>query len=430
MIRRVFARPLLKVFLHFVAACTVLLVILTAASHAAHAQVDTSTAKPRAFLDCPACDDAYMRQGLTFVELVRDPRLADVHVIVATSALAMGAELVLIETIDRRRVRRDTSTFTLPPTATEVERRAAVLRGIRFALVPGLLRSSLLQQFELVARDSSSAAPRPSSQPDRWRRWVMRVGVSGDSQRDDNYGQTGIEGSLGAVRVTDAAKVNISYEQSSRTSRFRLSDSSTLRVTQRDQRFAALWVRSLGRHAGVGGQVRVESSVFQNVKARANTRLALEANLFPYEEATRRQALLRYGIGYDALRYRDTTIYGLLRETRPQQTVILRLDTRESWGGAWLKGTWQQYLHDGSKRRTVIDFNIDWRVVTGVNFYIGGSYGLLNDQIALVGANLTDQERLLRIRELRSGASSYTAIGLSFTFGSRFNDVVNLRFPN
>jgi hypothetical protein len=189
-------------------------------------------------------------------------------------------------------------------------------------------------------------------------------------------------------------------------------------------------VFSLGRHAGVGAQWNVESSVFQNVRSRAQYRLAIEGNLFPYADATRRQALLRYTIGYDALRYRDPTIYGRLQETRPQQAILLRVDTRESWGGAWLRAVWQQYLHDSSKRRTTLDFNIDWRIVTGVNVYVGGSYALVNDQLAIVGTNLTDQERLLRIRELRSGASSSTTLGVSFTFGSRFNDVVNLRFPN
>jgi hypothetical protein len=399
------------------------------ASRPLHAQRD-SMSRVRLFLDCPACDDAFMRQGLRFVELVRDPRLADAHVIVATSALPLSGEQVFIEHIDRRRARRDTVIFTLPPTATEVERRDAVLRGVRLSLVPGLLQTAALQQLDLVVRDTQTNPSGAPPRPDPWHRWVFRLGLSGDTQRDDNYGQTGIEGSFAAVRVTDALKFSLSYDQNSRSSRFVLSDSSTLRVTQRDQQLHSLAVFSLGSHAGVGAQWNVESSVFQNVRSRAQYRLAVEGNWFPYADATRRQALLRYTIGYDALRYRDTTIYGRLAEARPQQAIALRVDTRESWGGAWLRAVWQQYLHDSSKRRTTLDFNIDWRIVTGVNVYLGGSYALINDQLAIVGTNLTDQERLLRIRELRSSASSSTAIGVSFTFGSRLNDVVNLRFPD
>ncbi len=416
----------MKKSLHFV----IVVLLLSLAVDPAAAQIDTTSQPQRAFLDCPACDDDFMRQGLSFVELVRDPRLADTHIIVAASELPMGGSLILIETIDRRRARHDTVSFTLPPTATEVERRDAVLRGVRFALVPSLMRSAALQRFDMVQRDVGADGPSAPPAVDRWNRWVFRVSVSGDTQRDDNYAQAGVEGAVAAVRVSDAVKFTVSYDQNARMSRFQLSDSSTLRVTQRDQRLRALGVLSLGRHAGIGAQWNVESSVFQNVRSRAQYRLAVEGNLFPYEEATRRQVLARYAVGYDALRYRDTTIFGKLRETRPQQALTVRLDTRESWGGAWLRAVWQQYLHDARKRRTTLDFNIDWRIATGVNVYFGGSHALINDQLAIVGANLTDQERLLRLRELRSGASTYTALGLSFTFGSRLNDVVNLRFPN
>jgi hypothetical protein len=53
---------------------------------------------------------------------------------------------------------------------------------------------------------------------------------------------------------------------------------------------------------------------------------------------------------------------------------------------------------------------------------------VIHDQLNLSGVNLTDEERLLRLRELASGSSFVFGFGLSYTFGSAFANAVNPRF--
>lgn len=383
----------------------------------------------RLFVECGRCDPNYMREQLRFVDLVRDPMLADVHVIVTSLGTGSGGEAYTIEAIDRRPpVRRDTITVSVRADATTVEVRDQLARGVKVAIVPFLRDGDILSRLDVTYAEPNKAnASRPTRDP--WNQWVFRISASGDVQTDENYGMVGFRSSFGSSRVTSAMKFSLTVNSDYSRSRYTLGDSSTLVSHQRAWSARSLAVWSLGPRVSAGLTASGSSSVFQNTKTLIRVLPAIEGNLLPYSEASRRQAVARYSLGMHDARYVDTTIYGRLKETRLVQELKILGDVREPWGGAWARVGWSQHLHDGSKRRFNFDFNVDWRIRSGLSYFIGGSYSFTRDQLHIAGTNLSNQDRLLRLRELQSGYSAYTAMGLSFTFGSVFNNVVNQRFP-
>jgi len=60
-----------------------------------------------------------------------------------------------------------------------------------------------------------------------------------------------------------------------------------------------------------------------------------------------------------------------------------------------------------------------------LNIY--GSFSMPRNQIGLVKTEATAEDVLLRQYELETQYSYYTSIGLSYTFGSIYNNVVNPR---
>lgn len=389
----------------------------------------TPNALIRLFVECARCDPNYMREQLQFVNLVRDPGLADVHVIVSSLETGSGGEAYTIEAIRRTGpVRRDTITLHIPVDATSIELRNMLARGVKIAVIPFLREADVLSRLDVTyAAPKDANATRGAN--DRWKQWVFRVSASGDVQADENYGTIGWRGGISSSRVTDAMKFSLTVNSDYSRSRYTLGDSSTLIRHQRAWTARSLAVWSLTSHASAGLTATASSSVFQNTKFLFRALPAIEVNLLPYSEATRRQAVVRYALGAHSARYVDSTIHGKLRETRGVQELKVLGDIREPWGGAWARVGWSQYLHDGSKRRFNFDFNIDWRIRAGLSYFVGGSYSYTRDQLHIPGVNLSDEDRLLRLRELQSGYSTYTAMGLSFTFGSVFNNVVNQRFP-
>lgn len=87
-----------------------------------------------------------------------------------------------------------------------------------------------------------------------------------------------------------------------------------------------------------------------------------------------------------------------------------------------------QYLDDLSRRRASIGGGINWRVVRGLEFNIDGHYVVVRDQLNIPRGTLDDENILIRLRQLQSGYNYFMSVGLNYTFGSIFNNVVNPRF--
>ncbi len=88
----------------------------------------------------------------------------------------------------------------------------------------------------------------------------------------------------------------------------------------------------------------------------------------------------------------------------------------------------RSYLHDASKRATEINGNLNVRLFRGFGVNTSGGYNWIHDQIYLPRQQGSTVDVLLRRRALLTGFQYYLQVGLSYTFGSIFNNVVNPRF--
>jgi hypothetical protein len=68
------------------------------------------------------------------------------------------------------------------------------------------------------------------------------------------------------------------------------------------------------------------------------------------------------------------------------------------------------------------------RLTRGLNLDVFGSYSRIHDQLNLPVGDASLDEILLRRRELATDYDYRLSIGLSYTFGSVFSNVVNPRF--
>ena len=87
-----------------------------------------------------------------------------------------------------------------------------------------------------------------------------------------------------------------------------------------------------------------------------------------------------------------------------------------------------QYLHDPQKYRIGFFGNANVRLFKGFSLDFFGNYDLIRDQLSLSKAELTDEEVLLRQRQLATSYRYFAGFGIRYSFGSIFNNVVNPRF--
>ncbi len=385
----------------------------------------------RLFLDCHTrCDREYLRTEVTLADWVTDRTVSDVHVIASGLTTGAGGREVALEFIGRAALegRVDTVTFTTRPDASDDDYRREFARVLRLGLVPYLLASGHDAGLALAseAPPPTPAGPRASSDP--WRHWVFRVSLDGEINAESQEAGYQVGGDLRASHVTDAWKIELRLGGDLDRTRFTLDDGD--RFTARRDRWNGygLAVRSLGPHWSLGATGSVRGSKPDNLDLRARVAPAVEWDLFPYAEATRRQLIVIYSLGLTRYDYVDETIYDRLQETRLDHSLQVAYESRQPWGTARASGTAATFLHDWSRNRLSVFGGLEVRLARGLAIEVDGSYSRIRDQITLRKGDASDEEVFLRLRELATDYRASLNVGLSYTFGSFFNSIVNPRF--
>jgi hypothetical protein len=269
-------------------------------------------------------------------------------------------------------------------------------------------------------------------QRDPWNFWTFRISLNGNMNGESSQEAYRISTSLSANRTTDEWKLSVSGNGSYSEQEFTFpveSGDTTITSLTRSYSANTLTVKSLGPHMSLGARTNVSTSTFGNTALSITVTPAVEFNLFPYSESTRRQLTALYAVGGRMLEYRDTTIYDQIEETRPLHSLTLGYSTRQPWGSINMSLDGSQFLHDRSKYSISVFTGLsDIRLFKGFSFNVFGNYSLVRNQIALARGALTQEEILLRQRELATDYRYFVSGGISYRFGSIFNNVVNTRF--
>jgi hypothetical protein len=103
---------------------------------------------------------------------------------------------------------------------------------------------------------------------------------------------------------------------------------------------------------------------------------------------------------------------------------------QEAWGSVNVSLSASNYFHDWSKNRVELNGFVRLRILKGLSLSLNGEVGYINNQLNLRKGNLTEAERLLRLKQQATNYSLGGSVGLTYTFGSIYNNVVNPRFGN
>lgn len=388
---------------------------------------------PRVFVDCQAggCDENFIKTELNWIIFVRDRNAAGMYVLITERTTGGGGRefALLFQGQGPLSNRVDTLVANAPQGATQDDLRRVVARTIgqgmlRFVRdLPVIGRLNITYQAPRGQVVSSTRGAR-----DRWNLWVFRLDAGGFLSGDANYKNRYIYESFRASRTTAQWKSVVSVGGNFEENEYKLTADETVTSRQKGWNADGLLVKSLGEHWSIGGQVNGFSSYYTNTDLSLRFSPSIEYDVVPYAQSTRHQVIFRYGPGIKLLKYGELTIHEKLKETRPDHRLVVATDVRRSWGNVGGAVVLNQYLHDLSKRNLDMSGNIRWRMFTGFEFGVSGGYTQIRDQLYLPKGNLTDEDILIRLRQLQTGYRYYGNFNISYTFGSVFNTVVNPRF--
>ena len=403
--------------------------------HAQDRQLDQNQAQQeglKVFVDCKDywCDLDYIRTEITYVNYVRDRKDADVHVLITTQQTGGGGIEFTLTFIGLKQFEGNENTlkYVSHQTDTEDEIRKGLVRILKIGLMEFVAHTNAIENIDVSYKMPEKEKEQPQEVKDPWNYWTFQVRISGSGNGEKSYKTNRISGSLSASRTTEEWKMRFSINNSYNESKFNYGENFSYTDVRRNYDFSSMVVKSLGNHWSFGTRGFANASTYSNIDYAIGVAPGFEYNVFPYSESTRRELTFRYAVNTNYNDYREITIFEKTKETLFNHSLEIAYNVKEPWGSISTSVDATNYLHDMNLYRLSLFNSLNIRIVKGLSINMFGFLSFLRGQISLPLREADPEEVLLRRRMLKTSYNYFFSLGLSYTFGSIYNNVVNPRY--
>lgn len=381
--------------------------------------------KVKVFLSC-RCDDDFIKQNTLVFDYVRDRTLSDIEVFVFEITNASGGRNYSFEYKGKNDFQNleNQISIDLAKNLTFAEARDQLLKTYKLGMVSFLQNTSFQDQVE-VNFGNKKVNPEELSL-DRWKNWVFEVSGSLNLENQKSIREEEYRLGMEVDRVSELWRIRSDF-QILRSINFFSGDDESYNSERQRTFFSGSIVKSLSNHFSTGVFGNYLDDTFSNYESYFNFSPALEYNFFPYSEVLTKEVTLAYKIGFNSFKYIEETIYGFMKQEIFNQSLTLNLRYREKWGSIYSYLVASQFLDEPDQNRLTLNNNINLRIIRGLSLRISGNFQLIRDQINLPKGEASIEDLLLRQRQISTNYQNRVSLGLSYTFGSIFNNVVNTR---
>lgn len=381
----------------------------------------------RIFIDCAHCDMNYIREEIPYVNYVRDVKEAQIYILETRETTGSGGRRYTYAFVGQQDFlgRNDTLIYSCRPDDSRDYQRIWRTQMLKMGLMPYVAKTPLYK--EIVIDPTENVEKQVVE--DRWNNWVFELEAEPEFEGEESYKELSLRSSVSATKITHDWKLELDFDH--RYTRTKYTYDDTLYTNDKSyQNFELLAVKSLGEHWSAGIKGELLSSSYTNTRFSVDVLPSVEYNIFPYSKSTHRQLRILYGVGNSYRIYDDTTIYNKMEELLWQQKLQLAYQVQEKWGSINVALEGSNFFHDFSKNRIELNGYVSVRILKGLSLRVGGAAARINDQLSLVKGEASEAEILLQLQELETSYNIEGEIGITYTFGSIYNNIVNPRFGN
>jgi hypothetical protein len=381
------------------------------------------------YLDCNVCDNTYLKQNLGNVQFVRDQNLGDVHLFFVTQRNGSGGRQYEIEFIGKGSFEAINYKleFSTNTDMTRDDVRNKILEYIKLGLVRFWIEKGTINDVSVSVPSPEKEDDSKEKVDDPWNYWVFRLGANGWFSGQETSKFSSLSFNVSAKRVTEKNKFSFRTGINENKSTFSFDGEDIVSIQSSKFLFVSD-VISITDHWSTGAFGGLGSSVFSNREFYWEFKPAIEYNFFKYSQSANKQLTLSYRNGIVYNKYIERSVFGKDKETLWEHEILLGGTINQKWGNINGQVSFEQYLHDTTLNSFSVFLGTSVRLFKGFNLNLSGNYSLTRNQINLPAGDVSLEELLLQQRQLQSGYNYFFNIGLSYSFGSIYNTIVNPRF--
>ena len=369
----------------------------------------------RIFLDVSRIYQDHIKREITFVNYVRDRKQAQVYVMMTMQRTGAGGMEYTIALIGQQNFVgvSDTLKYVSKQSDTQNMTRSGIVRILKMGLIPYVSKTPLADYISINYKLRRAAA----EVVDKWNYWVFNTGLSSYLNGEELRKSYSINVSLSADRVTPHWKTSFGINSNYSFNKYN-TDDGIISSTRRYNSFQGLIVKSLNGYWSAGGYLSVKSSIYNNTKFGTTIAPAIEFNVFPYAQSTRREFRFLYKVGGTNIHYNEETVYNKLQENLINESLSATYEIKERWGSIQSTLEGFHYFHDFRKMHLQLRSNLNIRIFEGLSLNLRGNISWIRDQLSLPREDATDEEILLRQQQLATQYDYYMTVGFRYKFGS------------
>jgi len=381
----------------------------------------------RLFIECN-CEKTYIRQEIGYVNHVRDQSQANVQLFIFDIANGSGGRTYSLD-FKGIGVYKDIFgelSFDTTPTMTSDEVRKGLVAKIKSGLLKFILESNMADKITYTINTDGTGTILDIDMEDPWNNWLFEVYGEATLAKETSRKEFEYEIGFESDRVTEKWRIRADLEMNQARSEFK-QDGETYTSDRLRYSGDASIVRSLSDHWSVGIFGGATHNTFTNLNFRGYVIPALEYNIFSYREVLRREIVFAYRIGYFYNDYIDTTVFGMEEEGVFNHSLDVQLRYRQPWGNIYSRLRGSTFLEDFKKNRIQLFGRLSIRVFKGLAVTFSGNFELIRDQINLPAGDASIEDVLLQQKQIATDYELGFRVGISYTFGSAFNNIINTR---
>jgi hypothetical protein len=414
-----------------------LLVIIAVYSQMGFAQTEDIPSNPvenqngvlHVYIDIGGRDnpERYLRTEIPFVTYVRDPNLAEIHVLIVDQRTGSGGKRFNISFIgkDVYEGQDQTLFYISAQSNSQDEEREGLARIIKMGLMPYVSQTPIADQIDIQYDDDKIKSVQEPVE-DSWDYWVFSVNLGGGLRAEESSDSYNISSGLSANRITEDWKFQNRFEYRYEEDNY-IDDEESITSFLKQWNASSRIVLSLSSRWSAGLFGQISSTTYRNNRQSWSVAPALEYNFFPWSESERRKFAISYRAGFRSLKYYEITLFDKLADNLYYHALEVKLEMTQPWGKLEFDVDASQYLELKDTYSVRLDIELDFRITNGLEFFLNTRIESIHDQIYLPRGDATRDEILLRQRQIATTYNIWSRVGFRFTFGSIYNNIVNER---
>lgn len=342
----------------------------------------------------------YMKREIRFVNYVRDPRMADIYMLITSQSTGSGGTEYTItyqgqndyEGID------DTLKFIRNRTDTYEIYRRGLIKVIKQGLMRYVATTPAINDISISYKPP---VRKTAPEVDKWKKWVFSIGFDVEIDGERHEKQYNFDISLSANKITEKWKFTSYFSFDYNEDRYEHEERTIKDIRRRVDARSRL-AKKMGEHWAIGVHGNLNSDIRYNNKLSVEFTPTVEYNLYPYSEFSRRQFPIRIGIAFNHHDYYEETIYDKKSEFSSKVFMSATNLIQGKWGSVINVLSGSFYVQDFNKNNFELVNIFSFRLFKGFSTNALIVVNLIHDQLYLEKGSLTVEEVLLSRKQLET----------------------------